>query len=651
MSGAKVPLPSGRGGLDQEQFLTILSREEALARFEAALFLRDVPSEYRPLSDALGCALAEDIVTPIDVPPFDRSNVDGFAVRSADTASAREAAPVRVMLNDEVIACGIAPARPVLSGTATPIATGGPVPRGADAVIMVEHTQPAGPRTIEICRAASPGQFISYAGSDLARGETVLRAGTVIGSREIGMCAACGIPAVSVARKPRVAVISTGDELVQPGGALGPAEIYDTNGAIVAAAVSENGGELIFPGAVPDDEDKLEAAMRGALETCDMLVLSGGTSKGAGDLSHRIIARLGKPGIVAHGVALKPGKPLCLAVCDGKPVVILPGFPSSAMFTFHDMIVPVLRRMAGLPPRSDAKVTAKVPVRIASELGRTEFVMVSLVEGADGLIAYPSGKGSGAITSFAQADGFLRIDALADQMPAGTQAEVTLFTPHVRVPDLVIVGSHCTGLDLVTTRLSRVGLSVRSIAVGSLGGLAAARRGECDFAPIHLFDEKTETYNTPFLADGLELVPGWRRMQGIVFRSGDARFEGLDAQAAVRAALADPDCIMVNRNQGAGTRILIDRLLGDIRPDGYWNQPKSHNAVAAAIAQYRADWGMTIAPVAHAAGLGFIPLAEEHYDFALVSARKHRPAVRAFLEALASEESRTALERAGFRPA
>ncbi len=151
-----------------------------------------------------------------------------------------------------------------------------------------------------------------------------------------------------------------------------------------------------------------------------MLVLSGGTSKGAGDVSHRIIARLGKPGIIAHGVALKPGKPLCLAVCDGKPVVILPGFPTSAMFTFHDMIVPVLRRMAGLPPRSDAKVVAKVPVRIASELGRTEFVMVSLVEGAEGLIAYPSGKGSGAITSFAQADGFLKIDALADQMPAGS---------------------------------------------------------------------------------------------------------------------------------------------------------------------------------------------------------------------------------------
>ncbi|HSZ97192.1 MAG TPA: molybdopterin biosynthesis protein [Bradyrhizobium sp.] len=644
-------LPKGRNNIDQDQFLTILSREEALERFEAALFPRELATERRKLAEAVGCTLAGDIVAPIDVPPFDRSNVDGFAVRSTDLASAAESAPVHLMLNEEVIACGTAPSHLVLPKTATPIATGGPIPRGADAVVMVEHTQPSGERAIEVRRAATPGQFVSFAGSDIARGEALLRAGTVIGSREIGMLAACGIAEVPVRRSVRVAVISTGDELIQPGQPLRPAAIYDSNGAIVTAAINENGGSAVFWGAIPDDEEQLEAAMRRALAETDMVVLSGGTSKGAGDVTHRIIARLGQPGIICHGVALKPGKPLCLAVCEGKPVVILPGFPTSAMFTFHDMIVPVLRRLAGLPPRSDATVKAKVPVRIPSELGRTEFVMVSLVDGADGLIAYPSGKGSGAVTSFSQADGFLRIDALADQLPAGSETKVTLFTPHVRVPDLVIVGSHCTGLDLATAPLAHAGLTVRTIAVGSLGGLAAAKRGECDFAPIHLFDDKTETYNVPFLTEGLELVPGWRRMQGIVFKKGDQRFEGLSAEQAVRAAIADPSCIMVNRNQGAGTRILIDRLLGEARPDGYWNQPRSHNAVAAAVTQGRADWGMTIAPVARASDLGFIPFAEEHYDFALVAARKDRPAVRAFLDALASDQTRAALESAGFKPA
>jgi putative molybdopterin biosynthesis protein len=633
---------------DQKQFLTILSREEAMARFEAALFPRPVPTEKWSLAEALGLALAEDVAAQVDIPPFDRSNVDGFAVRAADLVAASDLQPVRLMLNRETIACGSVPQLAVLPGTATAIATGGPLPRGADAIVMVEYTQPAEGGAIEVRRAVSPGQFVSTAGSDMARGEVVLRAGSVIGAREIGILAACGTPQVTVARKLRVAVLSTGDELVQPGEPLQPAGIYDANGPIVSAAVTENGGEAHFLGAFPDDEARLETAMREALASHDVLILSGGTSKGAGDVSYRIIGRLGKPGIIAHGVALKPGKPLCLAVCGGKPVIILPGFPTSAMFTFHDMVVPILRRMAGLPPRVDAQTSAQLPFRVPSELGRTEFVMVSLVQGRDGLMAYATGKGSGAITAFAQADGFIRIDAFADHLPAGAQVPVTLFTPQVRVPDLVVIGSHCTGLDLVVGKIARQGISVRSLAVGSLGGLAAAKRCECDLAPIHLFDPQTQVYNTPFLSEGIELVPGWRRIQGIVFRRGDARFEGRNAPEAVEAALADPECMMVNRNQGAGTRILIDQLLGQTRPDGYWNQPRSHNAVAAAVVQKRADWGVTIGPVARAAGLGFIPLTQEHFDFALVTDRKERVAVQAFLAALLSPDMQDALERVGF---
>jgi putative molybdopterin biosynthesis protein len=212
---------------DQKQFLTILSREEALARFEAALFPWPVPTEKWSLAEALGLALAEDVAAQVDIPPFDRSNVDGFAVRAADLVAASDLQPVRLMLNRETIACGSVPQLAVLPGTATAIATGGPLPRGADAIVMVEYTQPAEGGAIEVRRAVSPGQFVSTAGSDMARGEVVLRAGSVIGAREIGILAACGTPQVTVARKLRVAVLSTGDELVQPGEPLQPAGMYD----------------------------------------------------------------------------------------------------------------------------------------------------------------------------------------------------------------------------------------------------------------------------------------------------------------------------------------------------------------------------------------------------------------------------------------
>jgi putative molybdopterin biosynthesis protein len=214
-----------------------------------------------------------------------------------------------------------------------------------------------------------------------------------------------------------------------------------------------------------------------------------------------------------------------------------------------------------------------------------------------------------------------------------------------------VIGSHCVGLDALMDRLADRGVSARLMAVGSLGGLAAARRRECDVAPIHLMDPETGAYNTSYLSEGLSLVPGWRRMQGVVFRPGDRRFEGRGAEEAARTALADAFCLMVNRNQGAGTRILIDRLLGGARPEGYWNQPKSHNAVAAAVAQGRGDWGLAIEPVARAYGLGFLPMAEEHYDFAVVEEARGRPAVAAFLALLAEPETRALLAALGFRPA
>jgi putative molybdopterin biosynthesis protein len=641
-----------RAAARQEQFLEVVSAEEARARFEKHLDLSPLKAERVALADALTRVLAHDVVAAVDAPPFDRSNVDGFALRAADTLGASDGNPKQLALNAEVIACGDAPALEVTRGTATTIATGGVMPRGADAAVMIEATEliEQGAPAIEIRRAAAPGQFVSYAGSDIARGETLLRRGSAIGSREIGMLAACGLSHVEVVRRPKVAVLSTGDELVAPGEPLKPAGVYDSNGAIITAAVTEAGGEPLSFGAFPDDAAVLEKAVRKALAESDMVVLSGGTSKGAGDLSHIIVSRLGKPGILVHGVALKPGKPLCLGVIGDKPIVVLPGFPTSAIFTFHAFVAPVIRARAGLPPEAAQTLDARVPVRVASELGRKEFVLVSLIDGGEGTVAFPTGKGSGSVTSFSQADGFLEIEALASSLDANSEVQVTLIGSAARAPDLVIMGSHDVALDVVVGAIAERGYSTRTLAVGSLGGVAATSRGECDIAPVHLIDPQSGQYNVHLVTPGLTLVPGWQRMQGVLFRPGDMRFEGRTADQALRVILDDRTALMVNRNAGAGTRVMIEKLLYGARPPGYANQPKSHNAVAAAIAQGRADWGIAIEPVAKLYGLGFLPVAPEHYDFLVVENRRERPAVQAFLAVLRDQTTRERIRALGMSP-
>jgi len=621
-------------------------------RWRAVVGRASLASETIPLAESLGRVLAEDIRATVDVPGFDRSNMDGFAVRASDTFGGSEEEPVRLVLNDEILATGIHPKIEVKAGTATTIATGGMLPRGADSVAPIEITDvdPADSGAIFVRAGRVPGAAVSFAGTDMGSGETVAFSGTLLTSRETGLLAAIGREHLRVVRRPRVAVLSTGDEIVQPGEEMRPGLVFDSNGQILCDAVRELGGEPIFMGAFRDDVAALRKALKEALVDSDVVLLSGGTSKGEGDLNSIVVGEL-EPGILVHGVALKPGKPICLAAQGEKPVVILPGFPTSAIFTFHEFVAPLLRDMAGLPDETRETRSARLAIKTQSERGRLEYLLVGLVGGTgesedvgdDGsLSAYPMGKGSGSVTSFSRADGFVRIDRNTELVEAGTKVEVTLIGREVPVADLVVIGSHCAGLDLIASELSRHGLRVKLLAVGSHGGLAAAARGECDLAPVHLLDLETNRYNEPFLTPGLKLIPGYRRMQGLVTRLEETR--------EISTVVEDESLRMVNRNRGAGTRVLIDRLLGERRPAGYPYEPRSHYAVAAAISQGRADWGITIETVAAEAGLRFQPIQDEHYDFAVPESRWNRPALRLLREWLDDGNSklRRVLEAAGF---
>jgi putative molybdopterin biosynthesis protein len=671
----------------QTQFLEVLDRDEAWRRFWTALQPHRLGEETVPLEQALGRVLAEDVVAQVNVPAFDRSNYDGYAVRAADTYGAQEEHPRRLRLLPDVLACGVLPRRELTPATAVAIATGGMLPRGADAVVMVEHTEvehagevaaesalereggtrrPSPPsqrpngeeKVLLITKPVTPGFGVSFAGTDISQGETVLRRGTVLTSRETGVLAAVGTAIVSVWRRPRVAIISTGDELIPPGKPLRPPLVYDSNARIIADAVRELGGEPFQLGIVPDDSDKLRSRLRAALAWSDVVLLSGGTSKGTGDLCYQVVRELRNPGIVAHGVALKPGKPLCLAVESGKAVVVLPGFPTSAIFTFHEFVAPVIRALAGYrppgTPEDHATLSARLAVKVNSEAGRTEYLLVNLVpadrESRREWRAYPLGQGSGSVTTFSRADGFIIIPRHQEIVPADSEVSVHLLGGKLQAADLTVIGSHCVGLDFLLGELHDQGFHTKCLAVGSTAGLEAARREECDLAGIHLLDPATGEYNRPFLTPELELLPGYGRLQGIVFRPDDSRFAGLTAEEALARATADPHCLMVNRNQGSGTRILIDRLLAGVQPPGYAVQPRNHHAVAAAVAQGRADWGVAIEWVARQAGLGFLPLTEERYDFVAPKSRRQRPAVVAFATLLATPAIRNWLRQMGFRP-
>jgi len=412
-------------------FRTLLSLEKTREILKRSLSPQPAGVEQTILSEALGRVLAENVVAPLDVPPFARSTVDGYAVRAVDTFGAEESSPAELEFCGCIVV-GETPSVTVKSHTTAEIVTGAPLPEGADAVVMLEYAIRRD-NTVLIHRPVSQGENVMEAGSDIQKGETILGRGQTICSREIGVLAASGITQVAVHNRPVVAVISTGAEIVNPGESLSHGKIHDINAFTLSAAVQECGGEPVNLGVIPDEREQLESALKKALDIADMVITSGGVSVGPKDLLPQVLNALGKPGVIVSGIAVKPGKPTTIAVVDGKPVFSLPGHPTSALLMFYQLVRPQIYHMTGTQERATRMVKAVAEKRLFSARGRRTFTMVRLSRDHSGrLRARPVASGlSGAITTLAKADGFVEISEEQQFVDAGDEVSVSLFKPEI----------------------------------------------------------------------------------------------------------------------------------------------------------------------------------------------------------------------------
>ncbi len=636
---------------ERKIFKTLMTSEEALAKLDKHCKIIPIGIEKRPLLDSSGMILADDIVSSLDVPNFDKASMDGYALIASDTFGTKEDQPITL----EIIGIsqpGSSPSGEVKTGQAIEIGTGAPMPSGANSVVMVEYTQAIN-NALRIFRAVSPGENITPAGSDKMAGELLLRKEQRISPREIGVLAAVGIDKVAVYRKPKVAVISIGNELVEPGNVLKYAHIFDINSNTISASVLENGGLPLKPVIVADDKAKIKNAIKNALQEADIILTSASTSAGAGDMLNKVIEELGDPGIIAHGLTLKPGKPTLIAVIKERPLIGLPGYPTSALMIFNLVVAPIIRRMAALADENETPIIeAKIARKVFSDKGRRELLPVHLISSLDGFSVYPVAYGSGAISTISLADGYVDIPKNQEFLEEGDEVKVKLFSPKVQPTDLLIIGSHCTGIDLLLQHMCirTPNLIFKVVNIGSLGGFEAVVRGEADIAGLHILDEQTGEYNAPYLrhqnlSGQVSLIRGYSREQGLIVANGNSK--GI---VSFEDILRD-DVIFLNRNPGSGTRMLIDLKLkklakskkvsfNDLKKKigGYNIEAKSHQAVAASIAQGKANVGVGIKTVAQLYNLEFIHLANEMYDFLIPSNRAEKKSVKLFFNTLRSKE-------------
>jgi putative molybdopterin biosynthesis protein len=410
-------------------FRKLVSLDEAIHIFEQQFHAKPVEVEQISLSQAYERVLAKDVKAPLNVPPFNRATVDGYAVHAEDTFGADEKQPVTLKLLG-CVTIGEMPKIVVEKGTTVAIVTGAPIPSGADAVVMMEYTIQKN-RLVSIYRPVSKRENVMEAGSDIRKGETMIKKNQLLSSRDIGVFAALGFTEVDVYKRPRVAVLSTGTEIVEPGKSLGPGKIYDINAYTISAAVQECGGQPFNFGIVPDEIDELKAVLKKALASADIIITSGGVSVGPKDVLPEVLNMLGKPGVIISGMAIKPGKPTTIAIVNKKPIFSLPGHPTSSLLIFHVFVRPIILKMAGRRQETPFMVKATAAEKMFQAKGRRTFIMVDLIQDeSGGLLARPVALGlSGAITTLSKAEGFVIIPERWQFINAGDDVTVHLFRP------------------------------------------------------------------------------------------------------------------------------------------------------------------------------------------------------------------------------
>jgi putative molybdopterin biosynthesis protein len=616
-------------------YLEDIPLAEARARLETALRQagrwQALPGEPVPLAEALGRITAEPVWAKLSSPHYHAAAMDGYAVRARDTLNATETRPLSLALNEQ----------------AYPVNTGDPLPADTNAVIMIEDVQQPASDRIEIRAPIAPWQHVRMLGEDMVATELVLPVNHLIRPVDIGAMAGSGHDRVSVRRRPSVIIIPTGAELVPAGQMPQPGQIIEYNSLVLQAQVIEAGGTAQVAPIVPDQPEQLRAALEQALrQQPDLVLILSGSSAGSKDFTASILREMGD--LLVHGIAVRPGHPVIMGMVQATPVIGVPGYPVSAALTGELFIQPLLEHWLGAAPARRPRVRAIMTRKLLSPTGDDDFVRVSVAQVGDRLLATPLNRGAGVITSLVRADGLAHVPRFSEGVDAGQPVEVMLYRSLEAVQRTVLaMGSHDPMLDLLGQHLATQfpGDHLASANVGSLGGLVALRRQEAHLAGIHLLDEETGEYNVSYVRKQLKGVPlrlitFAHREQGFIVAHGNP--------LGVRAWDDLPRLRYVNRQRGAGTRVLLDyelkrRGISPADMAGYEREEYTHMAVAAAIAAGSADCGLGVHSAALALGLDFVSLGWERYDLAIPAAHLEHSGVQHLITVLNGAEFRRAL--------